>query len=185
MRALSAVLCTAVLCSCGPPKRLDQDLQGREKPAAIWYRSDVSHVRRVIPASVEAVWRVLPASVESLQFPGTPTMNPEDRIYVSPWLKIEHRLYPDELNSRYLSCGLTMGGSQPAADEYQVIFAIMTRLTATPAHETEVDIIVDGTAQDMKERSLPVRCNGTGELEETIIRQINSRLGIRMETGSR
>jgi hypothetical protein len=106
-------------------------------------------------------------------------------IYVTPWLKIEHRLYPDESNSLYLNCGLTMGGSQPAADEYRVIFAIMTRLSSTPAGETEVDIIVDGTAQDMKERFQPVRCNGRGRFEETIIERILSNLGIPMETGRR
>jgi hypothetical protein len=176
MKTVSAVLFTLLTYSCGPPKRLDQDLQGREKPIAIWARSDVSHVRRVIPASIEAVWRVLPASVESLRFPGTPAVYPDDKIYVTPWLKIEHRLYPDESNSRYLNCGITMGGSQPAADEYLVIFAIMTRLTSTPTGETEVDIIVDGTAQDMKERFLPVRCNGTGRFEEAIIAQIHASL---------
>ena len=163
-------------CACGPTKRFDQDLRGREKPTAIWYRLDVSHVRRVIPAPVEAVWRVVPASVESLQFPGTPMAYPEDKIYVTPRLKIEHRLYPDESNSLYLNCGITNGGSQPAADEYLVIFAVMTRLTPTPAGETEVDIIVDGTAQDMKERFLPKRCNGTGRFEEAIIARIEANL---------
>lgn len=176
MRIVSAVVFTMVSCGCGPTKRFDQDLQGREKPIAIWYRTDVSHVRQVIPAPVEAVWRVLPASVESLRFPGTPAVYPEDKIYVTPWMKIERRLYPDESNSLYLNCGITMGGSQPAADEYQVIFAVMTRLTATPAGETEVDIIVDGTAQDMKERFLPVRCNGTGRFEEAIIARIEANL---------
>ena len=119
---------------------------------------------------------MLPASVESLRLPGRPAAYPEDKVYVTPRLKIEHRLYPDESNSLYLNCGITLGGSQPAADEYLVIFALMTRLTATPAGETEVDIIVDGTAQDMKERFQPVRCNGTGRFEEAIIARIEANL---------
>jgi hypothetical protein len=161
--------------ACGPTKRFDQDLQGREKPSAIWHRADVSHVRRVIPASIEVVWRVLPASIASLQFPGTPTVYADEHIYVTPRLKIEHRLYEGESNSLYLNCGKTLG-ARPAADEHQVIFALLTRLTPTPAGETEIDIIVDGTAQDMKERSLPVRCNGTGRFEAAIIAQIVANL---------
>lgn len=175
MRTISAVLFTLVACGCGPTKRFDQDLQGREKPTPIWYRTDVSHVRYVIPAYVEAVWRVLPASFESLHFPGKPTLDPEERVYVSPQLKIERRLYEDESNSRFLDCGRTVG-ALPAADEYQVIFNISARLTPTPAGETEIDIIVDGTAQDMKERSLPVRCAGTGRLEDAIIDQVLANL---------
>lgn len=175
MRTVSAVLCTVMVSGCGPTKRFDQDLQGREKPTPIWFRTDVSHVRYVIPAYVEAVWRVLPASFEALHFPGKPTLHPEDRVYVSPQLKIERRLYENESNSAYLDCGHTAAG-QPAADEYLVIFTILAKLTPTPAGETEIDIIVDGTGQDMKERFLPVRCNGTGRFEDAIIDQVLANL---------
>lgn len=175
MRTVSAVLCIVMVSGCGPTKRFDQDLQGREKPAPIWLRTDVSHVRHVIPAYVEAVWRVLPASFEALRFPGIPTLYPEDHVYVSPQLKIERRLYENESNSRYLDCGHAVGGL-PAADEYQVIFNITARLTPAPDGETEIDIIVDGTAQDMKERFLPVRCAGTGRLEDAIIDQVLANL---------
>ena len=172
MRLLVAI---TVLSGCGPTKRFDQDLLGREKPSAIWYRSDVSHVRRVIPESIDVVWRVLPASIESLRFPGTPTVYADEHIYMTPQMKIERRLYQGESNSLYLNCGTTLG-ARPAADEHLVIFALLTRLTPTPAGETEIDIIVDGTAQDMKERSLAVRCNGTGRFEEAIIAQIEANL---------
>ena len=169
-----AVLLLA-LAGCGPTKRLDQDLQGREKLAEVWYRTDVSHIRRVIPAPIGSVWRVLPASVESLQFPGAPAVDSANHIYATPQLKIEGRLYPEESNSLYLECGRTIAG-QPAADEYLVIFKLLSRLTSTPAGETEIDIIVDGTAQDMKERSFAVRCHGTGRFEEAIIQRIEASL---------
>ncbi|HKA58289.1 MAG TPA: hypothetical protein VKD28_06720 [Gemmatimonadales bacterium] len=178
MKNLFALVLAVTTTGCGPTKRFDQDLQGREKVSEIWYRTDVSHVRRVIPATIESVWRVLPASIESLQFPGAPSVDVKNHIYVTPRLKIESRLYPDESNSLYLDCGRTIGG-QPAADQYLVIFNVMTRLTATPAGETEIDIIVDGTAQDMKERSFAVRCHGTGRFEETIIQRIETSLASR------
>jgi hypothetical protein len=53
MKRWLAVLPMLAVGACGPTKRFDQDLQGREKPSAIWHRADVSHVRRVIPASGE------------------------------------------------------------------------------------------------------------------------------------
>ena len=99
VRAAAALVLLAVW-GCGPTKRFDQDLLGREKPSEIWFRADVSHVRRVIPAPLEDVWRLLPASMASLQFPGTPAVYPEDRIIVTPRMKIEDRLYADESNSQ-------------------------------------------------------------------------------------
>lgn len=175
MKGLSILPIILMFANCGPTKRFDQDLQGREKPSAIWYRSDVSHVRRVLPAHIEMVWRVLPASIEALGFPGRPTLYAEDHVYVTPQMKIETRLYEGESNSLYLNCGHTMA-AVPAADEYQVIFTILAKLTPREGGETEIDIIIDGTAQDMRERSLPVRCNGTGRFEEAIIARIESGL---------
>jgi hypothetical protein len=169
------VVLLLALGACGPTKRLDQDLRGREKVAEIWYRADVSHIRRVIPAPIGSVWRVLPASIESLSFPGAPTIDSTNHIYATPQLKVEGRLYPDESNSLYVECGRTIGG-QPAADEYRVVFWILTRLTSKPAGETEVDIIVDGTAQDMTEHSIAVRCHGTGRFEYAILQRIDASL---------
>lgn len=83
VRAAAALVLLAVW-GCGPTKRFDQDLRGREKPSEIWFRADVSHVRRVIPAPVDEVCRFLPSSVAALQFPGTPAVYPEDRVYVTP-----------------------------------------------------------------------------------------------------
>jgi hypothetical protein len=168
MKTFGKVLIILALASCGPAKRFDQDLDGREKVAAIWFRPDVSHVRRVFPAPIDSVWRVLPSTFQSLRFPAKPSVYPDEHAYVTPFLKIEHRLYEDEPNSLYLDCGHT-AGAVPAADAYQVIFAILTRLTSQPGGGTEIDIIVDGTAQDLTERSLPVRCHGTGRFEDAII----------------
>jgi len=163
------------LCGCGPPKPVDQDLRGREKPIEVWYRADVSHIRRVIPAPLSSVWRVLPASVEFLQFPGAPSVDSANHIYATPQLKIEGRLYPEESNSLYLECGRTVGG-QPAADEYRVVFWILTRLTSKAPGETEIDIIVDGRAQDLTEHRIAVRCHGTGRFEDAIIERIEASL---------
>lgn len=175
MRTVAAVLFTVAVCGCGPPKRFDQDLQGREKVFAVWVRSDVSHVRRVIPASVDVVWQVLPSAFDSLRFPGAPSQYPDEHVYATPYLKVEHRLYEGEPNSLYLDCGHTVA-AVPIADEHQVIFAIMARLTPQAGSGTEIDVVVDGTAQDMTERKNPVRCHGTGRLEEALILRVEAAL---------
>lgn len=175
MKGLTTLLIVVALTSCGPPKRLDQDLQGKEKEFAVWFRADVSHVRRVLPASVDAVWQVLPSAFEFLRFPGAPSRYPDEHVYATPQLKIERRLYEGEANSVYLRCGHTPDGV-PAADEYQVIFAIMTRLSPHANGGTEIDIVVDGTAQDMTERSNSLRCYGTGRLEEAILERVEAAL---------
>ena len=54
----------------------------------------------------------------------------------------------------------------------------MARLAPTAAGETEIAVIVDGTAQDMKERSQPVRCHGTGRFENAIIDHLLADMGI-------
>jgi hypothetical protein len=171
----AGVLIILALANCGPTKRFDQDLEGREKVFAVWFRTDVSHVRRVLPAPIESVWQVLPSSFQSLRFPAAPSVYPDEHVYVTPHLKVEHRLYEGESNSLYLDCGHTTGGV-PAADAYQVIFAIMAKLTPHASGGTEIDIIIDGTAQDMTQRSLPVRCNGTGRFEEAIIQRLQAGL---------
>jgi hypothetical protein len=56
----------------------------------------------------------------------------------------------------------------------------MAKLTPHSSGGTEIDIIIDGTAQDMTEHSLPVRCNGTGRFEEAIIERVLA--GLRSQT---
>jgi hypothetical protein len=175
MKSAVMVCILLALPSCGPTKRFDQDLQGREKVFAVWYRPDVSHVRRVVPAPVDSVWRVLPSAFQFLQIPGTASQYPNEHVYASPQLKIERRLYEGESNSLYIDCGHTIAGT-PIADEYLVIFAVMARLTSQAAGGTEIDVIVDGTAQDMTERRNAVRCHGTGRFEDTILDRVEAAL---------
>jgi hypothetical protein len=96
-------------------------------------------------------------------------------VYLTPTLKVERRLYQGESNALYLNCGFTTGGV-PAADVYRVTFAIALRLLPQGDGAAEVDIVVDGTAQDMVEYRTSVRCDGTGRFEAMIFNRIEAML---------
>lgn len=146
---------------------------------AAWYRRDAVPVRRVLRAPIETAWAVLPQVFVELGYPSGPHVYAEERVYVTPTLKINGRLYAGDLNSLYLDCGHTPEG-EPAADVYSIAFAIMTRLTRQDAVSTIAEVIVDGTARDRVERSGGVPCTGTGKLEAAILQRLEA--GIRSAT---
>jgi hypothetical protein len=173
MRATVKLLTVIALANCAPqgpgaPGGPGSGLGvSKEKMLSAWFRQDSSHFQGVVRAPMDSVWRLLPSAFQSLHFPGAASVYTDDRVYVTPPLKIERRLYPGESNSLYLDCGFTATG-QPAADEYRVIFAMMARLLPHSSGGTRVDIIVDGAANNMAERMPPVHCTGTGRLEAVV-----------------
>ena len=165
MRTAVSLLAVCALANCAP--RATGEGIDRERMFTVWSRKDVSHFSGVLPTAVDSVWRIVPIAFQSLHFPGAPSVYPDDRVYLTPYLKVERRLYEGEPNSLYLNCGFTSVG-EPAADVYRVTFAMIARLLPHSAGGTEVDIVVDGTAQNMVERQAPVRCTGTGKLEAAV-----------------
>ena len=55
---------------------------------------------------------------------------------------------------------------------------MIARLLPHSAGGTEVDIVVDGTAQNMVERQAPVRCTGTGKLETAVFQILQDSLRV-------
>lgn len=173
MKFLGSLVIVLTLANCGP-KRTGQG-PDKEKMFTVWFRTDASHFRRVLSAPVDSVWRVLPATFQFLRFPGAPSVYADEYVYLTPSLKIEGRLYQGEANSLYINCGHTPAGV-PAADVYQVIFAMMAKLTPQPGGGTEVDIIVDGTARNLAEGGAMLHCTGTGRLEAILYRRLETLL---------
>ena len=165
MRTTVSVVAIWALANCAP--RATGESLDRQRMFTVWSRKDVSHFSGVLPTAVDSVWRIVPVAFQSLHFPGAPSVYPGDRVYLTPYLKIERRLYEGEANSQYLNCGFTAVG-EPAADVYRVTFALIARLLPRSGGGTEVDIVVDGSAQNMIERQEPVRCTGTGKLEALV-----------------
>jgi len=174
MKALSKLLLLLAVAGCAP--KLRNAASGEKvKTFTVWFRAETNHVRGMVREPVDSVWQVLPAAFQFLHFPGAPSVYADDFVYLTPSLKVEHRLYEGESNSLYLNCGYTPAGV-PAADAYEVIFAMLARLTPAPGQGTEIEIIVDGTARNMAERSDPVSCTGTGRLEATILQRVEELL---------
>jgi hypothetical protein len=141
-----------------------------------WFRRDAVPVRRVLSAPVETVWAAVPQVFVALGYAGEPAMYAGERVYFTPTLRIEERLYQGERNSLYLDCGHTPEGA-PAADAYALTFAILARVTPQDSASTLAEIIIDGTARDRVERSDPVPCTGTGRLEATILQRLETAVG--------
>jgi hypothetical protein len=142
---------------------------------AVWFRSDERSVRRVLPAPVEAVWAALPKVFADLGYPGGPSARAEERVYLTPPMKVRGLLYQGEANSLYLDCGRTPVGA-PAADVFPITFAIMARLRRQDSGSTLVEVLVDGTARDPAQWSNPVFCTGTGRLETVLLQRLEARI---------
>jgi hypothetical protein len=176
---LVAVLGGPICAGCASSGGGTSDPARERDRFTVFFRADAIPVRRVTRAPVEAVWAVVPQVFEGLGYPGGASVYEGERVYLTPNLKIEKRLYEGDLNSLYLDCGRTAAGV-PAADVYAVTFAILTRVTPQDSARTIVEVIIDGTARDQAERSSPVSCAGTGRLETVILQRIEA--GVRSAT---
>lgn len=173
MRAVTPLVLLAVV-GCTAKRAAGREMEPG-KMYTVLVRDDAAHFRQVLPAPVDSVWRFVPQVFETLHFPGAPSVYQDQYVYLTPTLKVERRLYEGESNSLYLNCGFTTGGI-PAADVYQVTFAIITRLSPQTDGKTEIDIVVDGTAQDLAVHRTAVRCDGTGRFEAIIFRRLEAML---------
>jgi len=175
MRTAVSLLAVCALANCAP--RATGEGIDRERMFTVWSRKDVSHFSGVLPTAVDSVWRLVPIAFQSLHFPGAPSVYPDERVYLTPYLKIERRLYEGERNSLYVYCGFTAVGEQ-AADVYRVTFAMIARLLPHTGGGTDVDIVIDGSAENMVEHQAPVRCTGTGKLEALVFQILQDSLRV-------
>jgi len=147
----------------------------RSETHTVWFREDVTPVRRVLTAPVETVWAALPQGFADLGFPSGASAREAERVYLTPSLRIHGRLYHGELNSVYIDCGHAVGGGR-AADSYEVTFAMLVRLTPQDGGRSLVEVVIDGTARDRTlNLSNPVFCTGTGRLETEFLQRLEAR----------
>ena len=135
---------------------------------SVEYREDAVPVRRVMPFPVNSVWAALPEAFTALGYPGAPSVDPAERVFLTPYLKVRDRLYAAEPNSLYFSCARA-NNVAAAADAWMITFAILVRLVPEGDGQTAVDVILDGNATDRSERTMSVSCTGTGRLEGALL----------------
>ena len=171
-QAFLAILCGLSIARCATRAGGVPGTSLAEGNFSSWFRHDLVPVRRVLPASLDSVWAALPEVFAHYGYPGGPSVLAEERVYLSPPLKVQRRLYTNARNSVYLDCGLTPAGVL-AADVYVVSFSILAQLRPQDSG-TMAEIFIGGTARDPAQKSDPVYCTGTGRLETAFLQRLET-----------
>lgn len=164
MRSILAVLVTPFIVSCasgGGGGR--SDVPDRY---SISYRSDVEGYHFAFDSSADEIVEALPEVYRLLGFPGSLASSSDELLFISPSARAEGRIYEDERNSAYLDCG--RGTTGPRADTYLLQFVVVTRVVPLEPEGSEIEVIMDGSANDRYNNVNAVPCRGTGKLEGQI-----------------
>lgn len=148
---------------------------GSEESFAVRVRRYAAAVARPLAAPPEVVWGELPAVFRELGYQGGPSGRVGERVFLTPSMRIRGRLYPDAPNAAYLDCGPTPSGA-PAADEYDVSFVVLLRVTGASAGGSLLEVVVDGVARRRAEEASSIYCSGTGRLERMFADAVEQRV---------
>lgn len=140
----------------------------------VTYREDAPYSRDTLRMSVEQVWATLPAVYQELGLPGTPASNTQERVFITPHVRIRGQLFTGNRNSSFLDCGVSTGGA-PRADTHAVTFMMMTRLRVVSEGITVVESMLDGTAREHVSSNTAAECAGTGRLEKHVVALIRQK----------
>lgn len=152
------------------------------KAFSVSFRDDAPPVERVLLAPVDTVWAELPGTFTDLGYMGGPSTRAGERLFVTPSMTIQGRLYDGEFNSEYFDCGRTSTGT-PAADDYEVNFAILAGVTPVEGGSTRVKVLVGGRARSRTQSSNTVHCAGTGRLEAKVLQRLQQRVTLGLRGG--
>jgi hypothetical protein len=150
---------------------------GKGKAYLVSYRADEARVTQHFETALEVTWGALGPAFQDLHYKGGPSVSGNERLYMTPTLRLPGRLYEGEWNSAYLDCGRTPAGI-PAADSYELTFAVLVWVDADKPSGSTVRILVDGWGRDRMNPSGVVQCSGTGRLEAMFMQAIQRRLNI-------
>jgi hypothetical protein len=174
---LPLVLCGPLLAGCATGSSGREASSRNGETFAVRFRTGAPPAKGVLPVPVPVVWAAVPQAFADMGYPGGPSARPDERVYLTRPLTVQGQLYNGELNSLYLDCGQTPVGA-PAADTYEIKFAILARVSALDADSTLVEVLVDGTARDRGRFTTPVNCSGTGRLEAALLQRLEKRTGV-------
>lgn len=165
----AAVACTGVRGSTTGMSQVN------EQGYVVTVRQDAAQYPRDFAAPVDSTWKAIPLAFSELGFKAAPANDGSERLYLTPMLTVKGRLYPDAPTSAYIDCGLTTAGA-PAADAYQVTFAILAWASPRGDSASTVRVVVDGRARDRAQSTDSQRCTGTGRLERRLLDAIGRRV---------
>lgn len=140
------------------------------------YRDDAGVTRRDLAVPSPRVWDALPAVYKDLGFPSAAASSSSgELVRMTPEMTVQGQLYPGELTSTYLDCGMSMARGQ-RADVFEVTFAIISRVVPVSDAVTRLEIIFDGRARDKTSAGSVVPCNSTGKMESLLLTYLNQRI---------
>ena len=168
-----AVTGLTVICGCASAGGSSQ-VRG-EKTFRVRYRPEEAKVTQHLEATAAETWSVLGAAFQDLGYKGGPSASAAEHLYMTPTLRVAGRLYEGEWNSAYLDCGRTPDG-RPAAESYELYFAVLVWVDADKPSGSTVRILVDGWGNDRAHATVDIRCGGTGKLEDGFLKAIQARL---------
>jgi hypothetical protein len=175
-RSLPA-MCALVVCLLIPLRTAHAQQMSSQKRQLfpVWVRSEAVPFSAELKVPASKAWEVLPGVFEQLGYPGGASKR-DKAVFVSRQMRVKGRLYEGDANSLYFNCGQSPGGG-PAADEYEISFAIIAQVYESKSVGSGVaEVVIDGTARDLRQGSTSVFCTGTGRLEKTIIQLLEQRV---------
>ncbi len=162
-----ALLLAASACASGADPT-SRDPLGLPESFSSTYRAEPTPHQAVFQSSVDAVAERVPDVYGQLGLPVGRAGRTAVLTFTTSDLRIGGRLYEDERNSEYFSCGSGMSG--PRADTYEIEFTLLTRVRENPGGEgTLVETMIGARARDRYASTTPVPCRGTGKLEEAAL----------------
>lgn len=147
------------------------------KTFRVSYRAGEPKVTQHFDTPVDDTWRAIGPAFKDLNYAGGPSDTGNERLYMTPMLRLEGQLYKDEWNSVYFDCGRTPAGTL-AADSYVLTFAVMVWVDADQPSGSSVRILVNGLGRDRTNPSGVAQCSGTGRLEAAFLQAIQRRLNL-------
>ncbi len=129
----------------------------------------------VVPVAQGPTFEALEATFSALQIPLS-RREPERFTLGNDGLKMRRKLGALELR-RLFDCGGTSG--MPNSETYTITASIISAVTPSASGGSVVTTVIDASAENPSFPGSGVRCSSTGSLEDTIAKELRTRLNAR------
>jgi hypothetical protein len=120
-----------------------------------------------VPVSLDTAYTALKKAYLSLGLEIT-RQDPAAHVVGNPRVVVLHKMMGRNL-SAYFNCGQDAVMGWARADHYQVIFSVVSTLSASDTARTRVVTLVTGSATDLSTSASTVNCSSTGVLETALL----------------
>jgi hypothetical protein len=140
---------------------------GREGPHIVYGNADVGD-QQVVFVSIDSAYKALATAYKSLGF-DLKVDDPNQHLLGNRHV-VKMRMMLGSRLSTFFNCGNDPAIGSPRADSYQLVFSVISTLTAKDSETTRIVTLVTGQANDMSTSASSVYCPSSGKLERAIVR---------------